>query len=570
VTPAQRQTARRLGLALLLLYLLTAWAGPPLDAMAGRTLALAEALSHGRLRVNQDEAQLSGDFLWPDGPDGGGVAIAEFGGSALFAPVCVVVRSALDGSPRKRVVFVESTLYVVLLCALPAAVAAVLLYALLLRLGVPAALPAALVFGATPLWAQACVVSPHPLSIAFSVAALLALSDRARTPRASAVAGLCAGCAVLTWFGALLPVALPLGLYGIATGSRRARLAFVAGAAGPALLLGLWNLLNNGAPWAFPDLGRDGGWLSEVAARNAVFSLSLPTPRRVWEVTVGTRRGLLIFAPALLLAPAGFKLLWRRHRSLTLLLIAIAVATALQAACKPLSWHGGTAAGPRYLIPGALALCVPLGYGLAAFPRLGTALGGLSFCFALCTSLSALYGSLRACVEEVLAMGPRLRWVYACGIQLDSTPSHGWAVAISAAVALPLLGGVAWALRRELPGIGRAAAVLALAWGALAVRGGLVGHLGHGPPQIRHDEVLRFVVSEPEPLRLRWYAQELLGLGDPLNAAHVSLRAIELGGWDHDPQALDALRTALHRLQSEGHEVRPLLQRAAELKRQGG
>lgn len=147
----------------------------------------------------------------------------------------------------------------------------------------------------------------------------------------------------------LLPFAFPLGIYGVLSGSRRARATLVLGALGPALLLGAWNHVRYGAPWALPDLDQGASGLADVARENSVFSLSLPTPRRLFEVLFGVRRGIFVFAPVLALGVAGLKPLWRRDRALSALLASVALLAALQAAAKPISWHGGTAAGPRYL-----------------------------------------------------------------------------------------------------------------------------------------------------------------------------------------------------------------------------
>ena len=79
---------------------------------------------------------------------------------------------------------------------------------------------------------------------------------------------------------------------------------------------------------------------------------------------------------------------------------------------------------------------------------------------------------------------------------------------------------------------------------------------------------MRLVDREPEPLRLRWYAGELLAIGDAASASEASLRSIERAGWEASPAAREVLGTALRALNREGRssETRAFLQRAAALK----
>jgi hypothetical protein len=570
-----RRRERGLLLALVACYVLFAWPCPPTDPLAGRTLGLAEAFSNGRLRVQGPEARLSGDFLYPDGVEGGGVAFFEFGASAAFAPAAWAVHAAVPAGierRRDRVLFLESVLFILLLSALPAAWAAVLVRRTAARLRVPHPDVCALAFGLTVLLPLACMVNVHPSSTSLAALSLLLLVERDRGPRRSLLAGLAAGASVLCYFGALVAFAVPAGIYALLVGSRRDRLAFVVGAGAAACVLFAWNTVNFGAPWATPDQASALGGVRDEASHGVLFTLTAPSARLLFEVLFGARRGVLVFAPVLALGIAGLKPLWRRRRDVALLLIGVAAGAALQAAGKPVSWHGGTAAGPRYLLLAALALSVPLGYGWARFPRLGIALGWASLLAAASTAQSPLYGSLRACVEDVIAFGPRLRWVHSFGHQLDAGDVTRLAFLLSPLIALPVLGGVTYLLRPAFPRAGRAWVVLALTWGLLALPHALLGTRGETRKTVRLAEVRRFVRVEENAVRLRWYAGTLRKMGAPLEAGEAYLEAIQRGGWEREERARFELADVIRDLQAQGRgeEALRLLARAEALKRASG
>jgi hypothetical protein len=74
----------------------------------------------------------------------------------------------------------------------------------------------------------------------------------------------------------------------------------------------------------------------------------------------GPEKSLLLFAPALVLAPLALVALWRRARPTAALLAALFVVTFLLAATWH-SWQGGWSWGPRLVIPGVALLLVALG-----------------------------------------------------------------------------------------------------------------------------------------------------------------------------------------------------------------
>jgi hypothetical protein len=385
------------------------------------------------------------------------------------------------------------------------------------------------------------------------------------------LAGAAAGCGVLCDFMLLLPLAAPLGVYALATGSRRTSAGFVLGAAVPAALLLLWNAASYGAPWALPSAIAEHDTRDE-ARLGILFTVGYPRPLLALELIAGTRRGLLVFAPVFILGVAGLKVLLRRRRALGLLVCAVAVLTILQAAGRPLSWHGGTAAGPRYLLPAALALSLPLGSGLSRFPRLGIVLGSISVLLAWLTAQSPFYGSLQSCVEDVLRFAPRLRLVHSVGWLVD--PSRDWtpvAAVLSPLVALPCALLVVGLLASSRVWRRRFGWGFCLVWIALALPYAIRGHGGTTRPGVRVSEIQRFVRSEREPRRLEWYGGELMALGQPRAAGEAFLRAIEVGGWRRE-DARQGLSDAIRALEAAGRgdEGRRFLERAVQLRPEAG
>jgi hypothetical protein len=100
------------------------------------------------------------------------------------------------------------------------------------------------------------------------------------------------------------------------------------------------------------------------------------------------QKSIVLFAPALLLAPPALLALWRRDRGTAALLLALfAAAFALAAAWW--SWQGGWSWGPRLVIPGVALVLVALGPWLGANPR-RLRLAGALFAIGFVVSLPAV------------------------------------------------------------------------------------------------------------------------------------------------------------------------------------
>ncbi|MDR3637571.1 MAG: hypothetical protein P4L84_27445 [Isosphaeraceae bacterium] len=152
------------------------------------------------------------------------------------------------------------------------------------------------------------------------------------------------------------PVSALLGLYLLAQviGGRRRPSAlgeFALGAAGPTLLLLGYNQVAFGSPW-------DMGYFHEVArifrdvhSEANPLGLRRPSPDRGVALLWGSYRGLLYYAPILLLSLPGWVALGvRRFWGLATVSASIVLAVFAVNLSYP-EWTGGWSTGPRLLLP---------------------------------------------------------------------------------------------------------------------------------------------------------------------------------------------------------------------------
>jgi hypothetical protein len=119
-------------------------------------------------------------------------------------------------------------------------------------------------------------------------------------------------------------------------------------------------------------------------------------------------KSLLLFAPALVLAPFAFVTLWRRERATAALLLALFAATFVLAATWH-SWQGGWSWGPRLVIPGVALVLVALG------PWIGTTrkrmwLAGALFALGFVLSFAAVLAppGMQLIDREPGTVGPQI------------------------------------------------------------------------------------------------------------------------------------------------------------------
>lgn len=298
--------------------------------------------------------------------------------------------------------FMAQVLLTLSVVALPSALAAIVLYRLLLELGpalrlkatgnrqtsegLPATDPAGkplsgqssgpaparglsllitLGYGlATPALAYAGNFYSHQLagSLCLVAFALLYWMAQGRGGRARALlVGLLLGFAVISEYPIAI-VAGALGLYAIVKLRPALVALIIVGGMLPVLLMVVYDLVAFGTPL---PIGYSHSALWQDQHHTGFMSISYPTAEALWGLTFGTFRGLFVRAPWLLLCVPGVILWWRGGvlRAELVALLGGAVGLILFYASS-IMWWGGFGVGPRYIVP-----AIPL-LALVAYPAL--------------------------------------------------------------------------------------------------------------------------------------------------------------------------------------------------------
>ncbi|MCS6802664.1 MAG: hypothetical protein RMM58_00975 [Chloroflexota bacterium] len=322
------------------------------------------------------------------------------------------------------------------------AATAALLYLTGRRLGISATASAlaALTFGlATLAWVYARYLFGEPI-VAFSwmLAFWLLLGQSA----AGAVgAGLASGWAILVRTASAMsaPLFLPLVLAGR---KRHDLLLFLLPNALALAAVGLYNATRFGSPL-------DSGY-------NPVESFTAPLGEGLWGLLLSPGRGIVWYAPPVLLALVGAPLLLRRQpaAAATALLL---VVTNLLLYAKWHAWHGGWGWGPRLLVPIVpflLVLALPVfARAVAGGGRLGwaarLAVGALFFLGVAVSALGVLV-DFNQPLLALLAAHPEL----GAGVLFLTLADWGASPIAAHLALLPsvapdlvwLSGGIAWPL----------------------------------------------------------------------------------------------------------------------------
>ncbi len=316
-----------------------------------------EVLSSAAATAHFGEIGVSRDWVnAPTRPQGD--AVSRFGaGLSLIETVPMALARFLGAlAPRAF-----STPLFVLVPLLSLVVAAWALTRAALRVGTPAGVAAgtglALVFS-TFLWGYAASDYSEAVQAALLSLVLLAvveLRERSGSRRWAITAGLSAGGAVLVKSLLLAPV-LPLiaaAVFGIrrkpelSSKGKKERRQDRAASGGRALP---WPLVVSFVGvflvWAVFDLVRFGKLFGGYPGED----FSYPPLTGLLRLTLLPNKGLLWYAPVVLLAPLGFRLLFRRDARLALALGASAL-TILLLVSAWWAWDGQAGWGPRLLVP---------------------------------------------------------------------------------------------------------------------------------------------------------------------------------------------------------------------------
>lgn len=240
----------------------------------------------------------------------------------------------------------------------------------------------ALGFGlATPAFAYATLNYGHVAAGFWSLLAVwlaLGSAPAAKGILACLLAGTAAGMAVMTEYTlAIVPVVVGLLLL-VQPGAKRWRdtVALLVGGLPMALALGWYHLAVTGDPFV-PAYRYEVNPEFAIHRQGAGIPLSLPDRRAVVAMTVGFERGLLWFAPMVLLSLPGCWWMARRgHGRLAAAIMVTAFGLLALIAGFP-NWDGGLATGPRFLVAALPLLAVAAGYGLVHLGRAGWAIWGV-------------------------------------------------------------------------------------------------------------------------------------------------------------------------------------------------
>jgi len=212
----------------------------------------------------------------------------------------------------------------------------------------------------------------HDAAAAFGIAAF-AILVRRTGPAAAALAGLCAGVAVLFEYSSGLVVLALLVLCAVRHG--HAAIWFVLGLLPAGVALGAYDWAAFGSPFHLSYRYEAGGLGDQQ--HHGFFGIGRPTLYGLREVLF-VDRGLLVFSPVLLAAAVGLLLMWRRGlRGEALLAAALVVAFVVSDAGYFLPYGGGTP-GPRFFVPALPFLALGLPFALARFRRTVLALAVVS------------------------------------------------------------------------------------------------------------------------------------------------------------------------------------------------
>ncbi len=116
-----------------------------------------------------------------------------------------------------------------------------------------------------------------------------------------------------------------------------------------------------------------------------------PTIRTLLELTILPYRGLLVSSPILLMAVPGIVLLFRKKNLRAELLFTTAISLIFLFFVSSIhAWYGGSAPGPRYLVPAYPFMFLLTVFAFKKFPRIYTALALLSISINLAITIVAI------------------------------------------------------------------------------------------------------------------------------------------------------------------------------------
>lgn len=281
---------------------------------------------------------------------------------SVSVPAYALARAVMGESFGARVVATWVTQ--VMGTAVPTVVFLLMLHGLLVRrYGLEPARATLLVwiaaFGTLTLPYSVALFGHQTAAALVGIAMVLTLRDEDRLgsvrPGVAFLAALALGGATATDYLAAIPAVGWTGWFVYRHHrSDRALGAWLAGASVAAAALGTYHWICFGAPWRFPYA--TGVLSTEFAELVAWHS---PHPVLLFELLIGSRRGLLYANPVWLAVLPGVVAAFRRGGPPEWRFGTLIVLSVLLLLASWNSWHGGWAVGPRYAVA-SLPLGVPL------------------------------------------------------------------------------------------------------------------------------------------------------------------------------------------------------------------
>ena len=209
---------------------------------------------------------------------------------------------------------------------------------------------------ATPAFAYATLGYGHQVAAFALLSSFALLRNRGTRPRlGAALAGFLASYAsVVEIQVGLVSAILGIALLALVVGKRlpvSSIPAFAAGAAVPTLILLSYNTLAFGSPWRMGYFYEVLDQFKQVHSSSNPLGMGRPDWSKLGELLWGERRGLIRFAPIVLLTiPGLIALLARRTWDVAIVSTSTIGAVFLVNLSYP-EWTGGWSTGPRLLLP---------------------------------------------------------------------------------------------------------------------------------------------------------------------------------------------------------------------------
>lgn len=257
------------------------------------------------------------------------------------------------------------------------------------RLSITASLLAAIFYGCgTIAFSYSTTFYCHQPAACYSFFAFLLLlhlrKDNGRKSYYALLAGFFAGMAVLIEPSAIITL-IALFAYAVCCKETRRWLTlFILGCIPPGIVQGMYNVVCFSHP-----LASSYSYANEVVMWKSEGRLfGIPSPMKLLQLFFSPHRGLFISSPIFLMALPGmlFFLKDRKWRAEAILCTAVSLSFILLIASFH-AWHGGSAIGPRYLLPAFPFAFMLIVFALPKYPKLVTFLGILSLIINLSVTL---------------------------------------------------------------------------------------------------------------------------------------------------------------------------------------